>query len=160
MSALTTQNANLVRQKLYNASSSLSGSNTRSSEVFYILKAIFLHLAANKSNPDLELKVLTSGANSTLVDSACTLWAVFAKKGTDATAAYLKVSNHATQVQADSEIILKSSVAGQELVLAYPDGFAFATGIAAGSYTAYNGANATTASTATHNFYGYLVVGA
>lgn len=160
MSALTTQNANLVRQKLYNASSALSGSVTRSSEVFYAIKALFLHLSANKNNPDLELKVLTSGANSTLVDSACTLYAVIAKKGTNATASYLKVSNHATQVQADSDIILKSAVAGEELVLMYPNGLAFSTGIAAGSYTGYDGANATTPSTATHNFYGFLIVGA
>lgn len=160
MSALATQNANLVRQKLYNASSTLGGSVTRSSEVFYILKAIFLHLAANKGNPDLELKYLTDGANSTIVGEACTLWAIFAKKGTVATASYLKVSNHATQVQADSDIILKSAVAGQEFVLAYPNGLAFSTGITAGSYTAYNGSNATTPSTATHNFYGFLIVGA
>lgn len=157
---LTTQNANLVRQKLYNASSALGGSNTRSSEVFYILKAIFLHLAMNKGNPDLQLKVLTDGANSTLVNGACTLWAIFAKKGVVATASYLKLSNHATVVQADSDVILKSAVAGEEFVLAYPNGHAFATGIAAGSYTGYDGTNASTPSTATHNFYGYLVVGA
>lgn len=157
---LSTQSANLVRQKLYNASSSLAGSNTRSSEVFYILKAIFLHLAANKGNPDLQLKVLTDGANSTLVNGACTLWAIFAKKGTNATAAYLKISNHASTVQADSDVILKSAVAGESFVVAYPDGHAFSTGIAAGSYTAYNGSDSTTPSTATHNFYGYLIVGA
>ncbi len=157
---LATQNANLVRQKLYNASSSLAGSNTRSPEVFYILKAIFLHLAANKGNPDLQLKYLTSGDNATLVNGACTLWAVFAKKGIVATAAYLKISNHATVVQADSYVILRSAVAGEEFVLAYPNGLAFATGIAAGSYTAYNGSDTTTSSTATHHFSGYLIVGA
>jgi len=160
MSALTVISANLVRQALYNGWSSLGGSVTRSSEVFYAIKALFLHLAANKGNPDLELKYLTSGANSTLVDSACSLYAVIAKKGTNATASYLKVSNHATQVQADSDVILKSAVAGEEFVVLYPNGLAFSTGIAAGSYTAYDGSNATTPSTATHNFYGYLIVGA
>lgn len=157
---LSTQSANLVRQKLYNASNALAGSNTRSSEVFYAIKALFLHLAANKGNPDLQLKTLTDGANSTLVNGACTLWAIIAKKGTVATDAYLKISDHATQVQADSDVILESSTAGEELVVLYPNGHPFGTGIAAGSYTAYNGSNATTPSTATHNFYGFLVVGA
>jgi hypothetical protein len=160
MSALATQSANLVRQKLYNASGSLGGSNTRSSAVFYAVKALFLHLAANKRNPDLELKVLTNGANATIVGEACTLWAIIAKKGTVATNAYLKVSNHATQVQADSDVILESSTAGEEFVVIYPDGHPFGTGITAGSYTAYDGSNATTPSTATHNFYGFLIVGA
>lgn len=128
--------------------------------IFYALKALFLHLATNKGNPDLEWKLLTDGANSTLVNGACTLYALFAKKGTNATAAYLKVSNHASQVQADSFIILRSAVAGQELYATWPDGLAFSTGIAAGSYTAYDGSNATTASTATHHFSGFLLVGA
>lgn len=160
MSALTVVNANLIRQKLYNAQGSLAGSNTRSSEVFYILKAIFLHLASNKGNPDLDIRYLTSGANAVLVDSACTLYAVFAKKGIVATASYLKISNHATVVQADSFVILRSAVAGEEFVLAYPNGIAFSTGIAAGSYTGYDGTNASTPSTATHHFSGWLVIGA
>ena len=103
MSALTVVSANLVRQQLYNAQGALGGSNTRSSEVFYILKAIFLHLAANKGNPDLEYKVVTSGANATLVDSACTLYAAILKKGTVATASYFKVSNHA--IDGDSQLL-------------------------------------------------------
>lgn len=160
MSALSTENANLTRQRFYQASSALGGTLTRSALVFYALKALFLHLATNKGNPDLQLKYVTDGANNAIVGEACHLYAVVIKKGTDATASYFKVSNHATQVQADSDIILKSAVAGEEIVLLYPDGLAFATGITAGSYTAYNGSNATTPSTATHNFYGYLVVAA
>ena len=160
MSALTTESAGKVRQKLYNASSALSGTVTRSAQTFYMIKALFLHLAVNKGNPDLELKVVTSGANSTLVDDPCTLYAILIKKGTVATASYFKISDHATVVQADSDVILLGDVAGQQINVFYPDGRAFGTGIAAGSYTAYNGSDTTTASTTTHNFYGYLVVGA
>lgn len=152
--------AGKVRNNLYNASGSLGGSNTRAPGIFYAIKAVFLNLAMNKGNPDLQISYLTDGANSTLVNGACTLWAIVAKKGTVATAAYLKLSNHATVVQADSDVILKSATAGEEFILNYPNGHAFSTGIAAGSYTAYDGSNTTTASTATHNFYGWLIVGA
>jgi hypothetical protein len=152
MSALTLISAGKVRQKCYEM--------TKDPGIFYALKALFLHLASNKNNPDLEFKVLTDGANSTLVDTPCTLYAIYAKKGTNATSAYLKISNHATVVQAGAEIILNSAVASERFLQIYPNGRAFSTGIAAGSYTAYNGSDSTTPSTATHNFYGFLIVGA
>jgi len=160
MSALSVSNANVARQSLYNMSAELGGSKTRSSAVFYIMKALFLHLAANKGNPDLELKYQTSGANASIVGGACTMYAIFLKKGVVATDSYFKLSNHATQVQAASEVIVKSSVAGEEFCAVWPNGYALDTGCTSGSYTAYDGANATTASTATHNFYGYVLVGA
>ena len=133
---------------------------SRNPGVFYGLKAIRLYLSANRNSPDLQFKVLTSGANSTLTAEACKVFAVFAKKGNSATASFLKVSNHATQVQASSDIILRSNTANEEILLLYPDGHTLGTGLAAGSYTAYDGSNATTPSTAGDHFSGFILIGA
>ena len=151
MSALTVTSANKSRQ--------LTRAITLNPGVFYALKALFLHLASNKGNPDLEFKVAPGTANSGLVDSACKLYAVYLKKGAVATASFFKMSNHATQVQASSEVILQSDTALEVIFAEWPDGKAFSTGIASGAYTAYNGSNETTASTATHELSGFFLVG-
>lgn len=151
MSVLTPVSANLARQK--------TRAITLNPGVFYALKALFLHLASNKGNPDLEFKAAPGTANSALVDNPCKLYALYLKKGTVATAAFFKMSNHATVVQASSEVILQSATANEVIFAEWPDGKAFTTGIATGSYTAYDGSNVTTASTATHELSGFFLVG-
>ena len=49
-------NANAVRQTTYMA--------TRNPGVYYALKALFLHLAANKGNPDLTYKNISALTNA------------------------------------------------------------------------------------------------
>lgn len=139
--------------------------DNRTPGVFYALKALFLHLAANKNNPDLFFDVLPGSSNEGLVNGTCTLYALYLKHGNGATpgtgvAAYYKLSDHATVVQADSDIIVESDTVNEEFLLLYPQGHAFTTGIAAGSYTAYNGGNTTTASTAGDQLSGFAIVGA
>jgi len=151
MSALTVESAGKVRQR--------ARENTLNPGVFYALKALFLHLASNKDNPSLEFKAASGAANSGLVDDPCKLYALYLKKGADATAAFFKISNHATVVQASSEVILQSATASEVIFAEWPDGKAFATGIASGSYTAYDGSNTTTASSATHELSGFYIVG-
>lgn len=61
--ALATQNANLVRQKAYNAvygTGTGTATNSVSPHHFYAIKALFLHLAANKRNPDLQFVAYTA----------------------------------------------------------------------------------------------------
>lgn len=158
---LVVQAAGKVRQKVYNVvQGGVAGTLVRSPGIFYDVKALFLHLAMNKGNPDLFLDNLPGASNEGLVNGACTLYALYLKKGTVATAAYYKLSNHATVVQADSQVIVESHTAGEEVFLFWPDGKTFTTGIAAGSYTAYDGGNVTTASTATHQLSGFAIVGA
>lgn len=157
---LVTQSAGRVRQRVAMVTGSGVTLSTRSPGIFYALKALFLHLAANKSNPDLFFDVLPGSSNEGLVNGACTLYALYLKKGTVATAAYYKLSNHATVVQADSQVIIESHTVGEEVLAIWPDGKTFTTGIAAGSYTAYDGSNVTTASTATHQLSGFAIVGA
>jgi hypothetical protein len=152
MAVLTLESAGRVRQK--------TRAITRNPGVFAALKSLFLHLAANKGNPDLEIKFSSGAANTALVDNPCKLYCVYLKKGTNATAAFFKLSNHATVVQASAEVILHSATAGEVIFAIWPDGKAFTTGIAAGSYTAYSGTDTTTASTATHELSGFFIVGA
>ncbi len=158
---LVTQSAGKVRQKVYNViQGGVTGALVRSPGIFYDVKSLFLHLSMNKGNPDLFFNALPGSSNEGLVNGACTLYALYLKKGTVATAAYYKLSNHATVVQADSQVIIEGHTAGEEVFLFWPDGKIFTTGIAAGSYTAYNGSNVTTASTATHELSGFAIVGA
>jgi len=157
---LVIQSAGRVRQRVAMVTSSGRTATLHGPGIYYALKSLFLHLAANKGNPDLYFDVLPGSSNEGLVNGACTLYAVYLKKGAVATAAYYKISNHATVVQAISQVILESHTAGEEVLAMWPDGKTFTTGIAAGSYTAYDGSNVTTASTATHELSGFAIVGA
>lgn len=157
---LVVQSAGKVRQRAAGATANSRTATLRSPGIFYALKALFLHLAANKNNPDLFFDVLPGSSDEGLVNGACTLYALYLKKGAVATAAYYKISNHATVVQADSQVIIESHTAGEEVLAIWPNGKTFTTGIAAGSYTAYNGSDTTTASTATHELSGFAIVGA
>lgn len=134
----TTESAGRVRQKAYYAVYGNGTSTVPNSPFnFYALKAFFLHLAANKGNPDLRyvnidgLVGTSDGGNTAsqaLVDGPCTLYAVFMKK-TGATETILKATNHASTATTDGtqDLAFALTVAGTEFVF-YPDGRAYATG--------------------------------
>src|SRR6266576_3142161 len=130
--AKSTQNANLVRQKAYNAvyggASGSTTTNPISPEHFYGLKAFFIHLAMNKGNPDLQFIPFGSAgtANAVVegVSGAATLYLLFAYKSATTTASYVKVSDDATSIIADSPVILKLG-ASESVMAHYPDGKAF-----------------------------------
>jgi hypothetical protein len=143
--ALTTISANLVRQKTYMIN--------RNSGVFYALKALFLHLAANKGNPDLFLKNIdglvnsSDGGNSNdqvMVDAACTLYAIYIKK-TGSTATFFKVTNHAATGTTDGtqDLGYKLTTSLEEDLLLFPSGRAFSAGIVVSADTTATGATAT-----------------
>jgi hypothetical protein len=148
--AKATQNANLVRQKAYNAVYG-AGTGTTSDSIspghFYGVKAFFLHMAANKGNPDLQfIPFGSAGTNNAVVEGvsgAATLYALFAFKTSTTTASYVKVSDDATSIVADSPVILKLG-ASESVLSVYPDGKAFATGVIVSSTTSYNGTNNST----------------
>jgi hypothetical protein len=151
--ALALEGANKVRQK--------TRAITLKPGVFYTLKAFFLDLATNKNSPDLEFKVLTSGANATVADAPCRVYAVYARKGPAShTASHLKLTNHASQVQADNQVHVVSAEARETFVAYWPDGKALSTGLAAGSYTAAAGAHETTPSNAADAWSGFVIIGA
>lgn len=139
--AHTVENANLVWQKVKIA---LANSDPTVVNAFRSLKA---DLAQRKGNPDLKFTpfdITTNGsgdgnADVVAADAAATLVAIYAKKGTGAVLGYDAISNHASAIQAQKEVLAAGTVAGVKKVLMFPDGLAFATGITYASVTAYNG---------------------
>lgn len=156
--AISVESANLVRQK--------TRMITRNPGVFYGLKALFLHLAANKGNPDLKLGVIdgyatasdgTNGDDNVLSDGACTLYAIYLNK-TGTTATYFKATNHATTSTTDGTqaIALAVTAADEELHL-YPDGKAFSTGF---TYTENTSATGHTGNLLADRIDGFAILGA
>lgn len=156
--AISTQNANLVRQKTFMIN--------RNPGVFYALKAFFLHLAANKGNPDLQLvnvdgtSMASDGgaADQVIANAACTLYAVYLKK-VGSTAVWFKVGDSATVAAGDGTDVLthKLTTLAQEDLLLYPTGMAFANGISIEEDTTSTG---TTRTLAANRADGFIILGA
>lgn len=163
--ALATQNANLVRQKAYNAVYGYSTSSTRkvSPGHFYAFKALFLHLASNKGNPDLQFvpfsasQITTNAGYSPDVD-ACTLYAFYglARRTSGTTASFIALHD-ATDNTSAAEIVNHINAAGQSFMNLYPDGKPFATEVTVSAATTIGGA---TESSATDAVDGFLIIGA
>lgn len=157
--ALVTESAGRVRQKTYMIN--------RNAGVFYALKALFLHLAANKGNPDLFIKnidgaVGTSDGGNTasqvLVDAACTVYAVYLKK-TGATATWFKATNHASTATTDGteDFSYKLTTAAEEDLFLFPSGRALATGL---TITTNTTATGSTLALLANRIDGFVIVGA
>lgn len=157
--ALVTQSANLVRQKTFMIN--------RNAGVFYALKALFLHLASNKGNPDLFIKNIDgtysasdggNNASQVLVDAACTLYAIYLKK-TGSTAAWFKGSNHASTASTDGTqlIAINMATASQENLFLYPTGYALSTGLTVTENTTATGSTLTLLA---NRMDGFVIVGA
>lgn len=165
--ALVTSNANIARQKAYNfvySASPATGSDSPFN--FYAVKALFLHLAVNKGNPDLFFKAIDgnfsssdggNNASQVLVDAACTLYAIFLRKrGTTET--ILKGSNHATTAGTDgTQDLAFALTAAGTLVAVYPDGRAESAGLTITENTART---TSTLTLAANRIDGFVIVGA
>lgn len=169
--ALATQSAGKVRQK--------ARASIHNPCVFYALKAFFLHMAANKGNPDLQIVTfsgtdLESACGKTLlVGEACTLYVAWGKKTNTATDSYLSVIDDTvddTGFAADTRAVLAFPLAGVatvggttpgdnagEAIQIFPDGIPMATGIVVAAYTAANGGTQSSAGDAPN---GFLIIGA
>lgn len=143
--ALSTQNANLVRQKVH--------ADLRNPGVFYALKSLFLHLAANKGNPDLQYVAIDGAVNASdsgntasqvLADTACTLYAIYLKKA-GSTAVFFKATNHASTATTDGteDLSYKITTLGEEDLFLFPTGRAFATGLTVTEDTTATGSTLT-----------------
>src|SRR5688572_30803471 len=102
--ALTLVNANLVRQKVYNALSASARGTTAGSgdpSAWYAFKAFFLNMAANKGNPDLEFASFNAtdavaGDGQDLgIDAACQIYAAYVKKTATAVNSWFRVIDNA-----------------------------------------------------------------
>jgi hypothetical protein len=149
----TTEAANKVRQKAYNAVYGNATTTYPNSPFnFYAFKALFLHLAINKGNPDLRFVEVnglysssdgTNTASQVLCDGPCTLYAIFLRKR-GSTENIFKGTNHATTAATNGtqDIAIAATVAGT-VVEIYPDGRALDTGFTVTENTTRTGSTLT-----------------
>lgn len=165
--ALTVSNANIARQKAYSV---VYGSGTTTNPIspfqFYAIKAFFLHMAANKGNPDLKFIPVDgnysssdggNNASQVLVDAACTLYLVFLRK-IGSTETIFKGSANATTAGTNGtqDLAIAATVAGTVLEV-YPDGRAIASGLTVTENTTRTGSTLTLLA---NRLDGFVIVGA
>ena len=159
--ALTTQNANLVRQKAYNAVYGFSKTTRLVSPFhFYAVKALFLHLAANKGNPDLQFapytaeQAVTDGGTS-LIGGACTLYAWYglARRTSGTTASFQAIHDAASNAATTTTVVThKINATNQSFLVVDPDGIALATDAVISAAVAVGGSTESAAADATDGF--------
>ena len=144
--AHTTENSNLVWQKVAAASEALGlAPNLRED-----LKKLKEYLATVGGNPNLKFTPIDKTVNGSDGDDAATvisdtasvaLVALVLKKGSGTTAGFAAISNHASAIQAAKTTVLNGAgvVAGKQFALIQPKGEVHATGITYSSVTAYDG---------------------
>jgi hypothetical protein len=134
--------ANLALNKMFQIS--------RAPGIFYLLKALRLHLAANKLNPDLSFTVIdgytnaSDGTNSNdqvIAAAAATLYAIYLKKRTGSVASYVKFTNHATTAVTNGGADLSYCIttAAEEDLFTWPAGHAMSAGITVSQDTSGTG---------------------
>src|ERR1700693_1471074 len=160
--ALTLVNANLVRQKAYNAvygtGKIVATLNSVSPYHFYAVKSVFLHLAANKGNPDLQFLpyaaediVAAGGAlQSGIVACHIYVWFMKARRTSGTTASFQQifdaVDNNTATATVATQLI---NATGQSAIFVWPDGFPTATGLTVAADTTVAGATESAAADAT-----------
>ena len=115
-------------------------------QVYNLAMSLFSWLNQQGGKPDLQVIELTAGTATAQVicGAAATLRALVFKK-TTTTAAFAKISDHATDFSASAvTVLLKQATIGQILV-AYPLGLAHATGITFESHTTCDGSTTSAA---------------
>jgi hypothetical protein len=133
--------------------------------IFYALKALRLHLAANKGAPDLQFGIITGtsaddSGGQVVIDAACKVYAVYGKKTATATDSYLVIFDDATDdagAGTDGRVVLPFLAASDEQLYINPNGLDMGTGVVAKAYTDFDGTTDTTAGDAPN---GFVIVGA
>lgn len=150
--ALSTQSAVLAKRRALNYQFRKPFSRR-------IVKVLFETLAQHKGNPDLQIVEFDNLAaqDTVIADAACKVYGIVLTKDT-ATAAYFKGADHATTAPTTGggEIMQELNAANDEVVLAYPDGFALGSGLTVTSHTSAGGA---TESSAGDGPRGFVILG-
>lgn len=164
--ALTTESAGRVRQKAYNFLQQSTGTSTASVSPYclYAIKSLFLHLAGNKGNPDLQYVPYTAeqaivAAGTSLVGGACTLYAWFAKgRRTSGTTASWQTILDAAANSTDASVIasMRFKLTGDQFVQIYPNGIALATDALIAAVTISSGSVESSTADASD---GFIIVG-
>lgn len=161
--AISLESAGKVRQKTYAANL-----NTL---VFRQFQAFFQFWATNKYNADLQFIPFSSvtiddAGGQVLADAACTLYAVYGRKGTldqrtagTATDSYLAIFDDATDdagAGTDGRLVIPFLVASEQSVWLSPEGVAMGTGVVAKAYTDFDGTTDSSAGDAPN---GFVIIG-
>lgn len=135
--ALSLEEANLTKQR--------ARAETRHPKIQAALKALFSYLSQHKGNPKLQFVAFATLSSASaglqiVADAACRVVAVYVKKPAGSTtAAWLKLSDHATAVSTAAPELSLTLPTNDEIILTFPDGLAMANGAIVGSYTAGDG---------------------
>jgi hypothetical protein len=169
MAGVVVESAGKVRQKAYNAVYG-TGVGTAVDSVspyhFYAIKAFFLHMAANKSNPDLQYipysaeQIIASGGYQPLGAGAATLyvWFMKARRSSATTASFQQIFDATDNTTATATIVTQQiNLTGQQALFVWPNGFPVATEITIAADTTVEGGTESTAALSTD---GFLIVGA
>lgn len=126
------------------------------------LRALWKHFE-QIGNPDLQFVALdyTGRADQVIADVPCKLYALYLAKPTaSTTAAWVKISDHATTAAASGDVVVTlvgTGGGGQTHCLTFPDGLKLATGATTASHTAVDG---TTDSATADSCAGFAIIGA
>lgn len=172
--ALTTEAIAKVQRRAMHAvhgtGTLVSSADSVSPYHFYAIKAFFLHMAANKGNPDLQF-VAYSSANAvastngtSLVGGACTLYMWFGKAvrttGTTASFNWLwdgTAGGGDSDPVGDEIAVHRIKAVGQQFLNVWPNGYTVATDVSIVATTAIDGTTESSAADATD---GFIIVGA
>lgn len=156
--AITTESANRVRQKTYMIN--------RNAGVFYALKALFLHLAANKGNPDLQIVNIDGNATASdggnvasqvVANAACTLYAIYLKKSGAALTVFKGTDNATTASSTAEDVECSMTTKSEENLLLFPSGHACANGF---TYTENTTQSGSTLNLLANRIDGFVILGA
>ncbi len=134
--ALTLENINLVKQR--------TRWEVVTPGITELFRALWKHME-QLGNLDLQFVKLdyTGNADQVIANVPCRLYALYLKKpSTSTTAAWVKVSDHATTCAAAGDLVvplLAAAAAKKELAIVEPDGIPLANGATTASHTAVDG---------------------
>lgn len=159
--ALATESSNKVWQRVAIA---LRGSNEASQQEF---KALKMYLATQGKNPQLQFVPIngttsssdgTATASVILLAGACTLYGLYLKKFTGATAVWFKGSNHASTAATDGTQVLaeQSAVASEDITRLFNTGKTLTLGLTVTQNTTATGSTLTLLA---NRFDGFVILG-
>lgn len=161
MALLTTESSNKVWQRVAIA---LRGSNEVAQQEF---KALKMYLATQAKNPQLQFLPIsgtisssdgTATASQVLLGGPCTLYAIYLRKASGATAVWFKGSNHATTAGTDGTQVIaeQSAVASEDIVRCFNTGKVLSLGLTVTENTTATGSTLTLLA---NRFDGFAIVG-
>jgi len=153
--ALTTEDANLVRQKALHYAAVINGGDPY---LALELKAFFRHLSEDRGNPQLYFESFADLTGDTVIsDAACKFYFLYARKQNTATDAFTVMTDHASTSAGDAGFFKAEVNVGKDATTyVVRNGLAQASGLTMNSTTTMAG---TTDSTSGDGVDGFVIVG-